>query len=284
MKVMGIDGGGTLLSASIFDGSSFEKETFDFSSNLSVVQYENLVELLENLKSHLGVPDALVASFSGAGDPVRKATLERALNDVFPNSYREIITDVEGVYRSCFPEGYGVVVIAGTGSVVYGKNSEGEPSRAGGWGHLFDDEGSAFWISKELIRYALKHRDGLIPPDPIFQKMLDHFNLNSLESLANLQLSGDFKAKIASFTEIALKDPSPLVFTIIKEASELLSEMISVVLKKTGSSRIILSGGCFKSPLYSRKIIEKFPDSDVEIFNDRTDLYIARELFQRLKR
>ncbi|RKX48037.1 MAG: hypothetical protein DRP32_08015, partial [Thermotogae bacterium] len=84
-------------------------------------------------------------------------------------------------------------------------------------------------------------------------------------------------------TKIALMNPTPLVLKLLNEATELLSKMISLILKKTGASRIVLSGGCFKSALYTQKITEKFSKYELQIFNDRTDSYIAKELFQRLK-
>ncbi|OAA32528.1 hypothetical protein AT15_00170 [Kosmotoga arenicorallina S304] len=282
MKVMGIDGGGSNLSASVYDGSGFEKTQLSFSSNLSIVERKSLLEALNLMKSRLGTPEAIVASFSGAGDPIRERILSETLNEVFPAAYKEIIPDIEGIYRSCFLENPGVVVIAGTGSVVYGKNSKGASFRAGGWGHLFSDEGSAFWISKELIANALKYRDGLVSRDPIFERLLKYFNLKDLESLANLQISRNFKAKIASFTEPALANPTPLVLRVLDEAIELLSKMINLILIKTNSKKIVLSGGCFKSALYTKKITEKFSNYEIEIFDNRIDPYIAKELFQRL--
>ena len=53
----------------------------------------------------------------------------------------------------------GVAVIAGTGSVAYGRNPGGAEHRAGGWGGPFGDEGSAFWIATEGIRRVLRAVD-----------------------------------------------------------------------------------------------------------------------------
>jgi glucosamine kinase len=58
----------------------------------------------------------------------------------------------------------GVVVIAGTGSVAYGRNEAGRETRAGGWGPLYGDEGSAYWVGVEFLRW-LAHRDDLGQPD-----------------------------------------------------------------------------------------------------------------------
>src|SRR6185295_15070940 len=50
------------------------------------------------------------------------------------------------------PKRCGVVLIAGTGSIAYGRNEEGEEDRAGGWGYLIGDEGSAVWCGLEALR------------------------------------------------------------------------------------------------------------------------------------
>jgi N-acetylglucosamine kinase-like BadF-type ATPase len=63
--------------------------------------------------------------------------------------------------------GCGVVLVAGTGSIAYGRNSEGEEGRAGGWGHLIGDEGSAVWIGLEGLRASAHAVDGRGAPTAI---------------------------------------------------------------------------------------------------------------------
>ncbi len=54
----------------------------------------------------------------------------------------------------------GLVVIAGTGSIAFGRNAAGRTARAGGWGYLFGDEGGGFWIARQAIRAALSFEEG----------------------------------------------------------------------------------------------------------------------------
>src|SRR5512132_4032371 len=58
------------------------------------------------------------------------------------------------------PTGCGVVLIAGTGSIAYGRNEEGEEDRAGGWGYLIGDEGSGVWCGLEALRAIAPAVDG----------------------------------------------------------------------------------------------------------------------------
>jgi N-acetylglucosamine kinase-like BadF-type ATPase len=69
----------------------------------------------------------------------------------------------------------GVVVIAGTGSVAFGRDPSGREARAGGWGYLFGDEGSGFAIGLAGVRAALRARDGSGPPTALETQIARRF-------------------------------------------------------------------------------------------------------------
>jgi N-acetylglucosamine kinase-like BadF-type ATPase len=71
----------------------------------------------------------------------------------------EVVGDGEIAFEDAFGAGPGVLIIAGTGSIAYGRNARGDTARAGGWGHAISDEGSGYWIGAEAIRAALRARD-----------------------------------------------------------------------------------------------------------------------------
>lgn len=77
----------------------------------------------------------------------------------------------------------GIVVIAGTGSVAYGVNEAGDALTVGGWGYLFGDEGSAFWIAREALARAMRAEDRGMT-DPCVAPLLRHFELPSLRAIA----------------------------------------------------------------------------------------------------
>nr|BBH87384.1 N-acetylmuramic acid/N-acetylglucosamine kinase [Thermosporothrix sp. COM3] len=72
----------------------------------------------------------------------------------------------------------GVLVIAGTGSIVFGLNKAGESARAGGWGHRVGDEGSGYWLGKEAVRAILHALDGRGPTTRLSEIMLASLQLN----------------------------------------------------------------------------------------------------------
>ncbi|MBI4587267.1 MAG: hypothetical protein HY725_00390 [Candidatus Rokubacteria bacterium] len=67
-----------------------------------------------------------------------------------------VISDVEAAFRGALGEGPGLLVLAGTGSIVLGRNRRARYARAGGLGPLLSDEGSAFWIGREWLRAATR--------------------------------------------------------------------------------------------------------------------------------
>jgi len=92
----------------------------------------------------------------------------------------------------------GVVVIAGTGSAAYAVAHDGRTRMRGGWGYLFGDEGSAFWIARTYISQAIE--DEVLAAAP-----LDYFGVASLRELVRAFYSGAIsRDRFASFATVAL--------------------------------------------------------------------------------
>ena len=94
---------------------------------------------------------SVCAGLAGAG---RRSVVRRMmvfLSQEFPAALTQVATDYEVALESAVGSGPGVVLIAGTGSVAYGRNAAGDTARAGGYGPLLGDEGSAFEIGLSLI-------------------------------------------------------------------------------------------------------------------------------------
>ncbi|RDH76865.1 N-acetylglucosamine kinase [Mycolicibacterium moriokaense] len=76
----------------------------------------------------------------------------------------------------------GINVISGTGSMTYGER-QGVGHRVGGWGELFGDEGSAYWIATQGLNAFSRMSDGRLPETALHQLMKDR-----------LQIAGDLDA------------------------------------------------------------------------------------------
>ncbi|MGB3265982.1 MAG: BadF/BadG/BcrA/BcrD ATPase family protein [Microcoleus sp.] len=80
----------------------------------------------------------------------------------------------------------GIAVIAGTGSIVFGQNRQGETKRVGGWGYILGDEGSGYDIAVGGLQAALKFYDGRGDFTALAEKFQGHLGLNNLEELVEV--------------------------------------------------------------------------------------------------
>jgi N-acetylglucosamine kinase-like BadF-type ATPase len=98
---------------------------------------------------------AVCLGFSGGGED--KLAYVHAL--IASEKYK-VTNDAEIALAGATAGEPGIIVIAGTGSIAFGRNSEGRMARAGGWGYVFGDEGGGFDIARRALRAALQYEEG----------------------------------------------------------------------------------------------------------------------------
>lgn len=81
------------------------------------------------------------------------------------------------------PAGWGLAVIAGTGSIAFTLDESGKDGRAGGWGHLLGDEGSAFQVVLQSLRAAARYADGCGPQTALLDAFVSRMGLNEARDL-----------------------------------------------------------------------------------------------------
>lgn len=93
-------------------------------------------------------------------------------------AHQVVVTDdAESVLVAGAPEGWGIALICGTGTLAIGRNEAGDVERAGGWGYLLGDEGSAYAIALAGLRAALRAADGRGPVTSLMTAFLAHFDV-----------------------------------------------------------------------------------------------------------
>jgi N-acetylglucosamine kinase-like BadF-type ATPase len=100
---------------------------------------------------------------AGADHPAHRQEVVDSLSIFFPRGNFTVDNDARIALTGAVGYGGGVVVIAGTGSVAYGRNEEGEEWRAGGWGPIIGDEGSGFGIARSALSAIVRAHDGRGP-------------------------------------------------------------------------------------------------------------------------
>lgn len=163
---LGIDGGGTKTRCLLGDEDSVLASGSASGCNIVRVgeacARDSLAGAIHEACVQAGVSPQQIArtcaGIAGAGDDGVASLVQRLLIEILGGAI-EVIGDMEIALEDAFQGGPGIVVIAGTGSIVYGKNDRGEHTRCGGWGRIVSDEGSGHWIGVEAIRAALRAHD-----------------------------------------------------------------------------------------------------------------------------
>lgn len=159
----------------------------------------------------------------------------------------------------------GLVVISGTGSIVFGIDREGEVIRSGGWGHPFSSLGSGFYLGNQLLKRTLLYCDGNYRYSPLFEEVRALLKAEDFQELPYKVSKLGSVAAIASLskivTEEAEKDKT-LAMELLHESSEYLSDDVRGVygklnFEKEASIDIVFSGGVLNNPLYSSLLKEK---------------------------
>jgi predicted NBD/HSP70 family sugar kinase len=94
--------------------------------------------------------DALVVAARGVWLPDERRSVAVAVRGLARRVL--VIPDVEAAWHATHAHGAGILVLAGTGSIVLGRTARGRWARAGGLGPLLGDEGSGFWIGRQWLR------------------------------------------------------------------------------------------------------------------------------------
>jgi N-acetylglucosamine kinase-like BadF-type ATPase len=97
---------------------------------------------------------------AGSDHPLHRQRVVDSLRLFFPRGNFIVDTDARIALTGAVGFGAGVVIIAGTGSVAFGRNTAGEEARSGGWGPTLGDEGSGFWIAREGLSAIVRAHDG----------------------------------------------------------------------------------------------------------------------------
>lgn len=178
----GIDGGGTKTAIVVADAEGipvFRGQTS--TSNAAVIGHERAAETLHRLMlsaasaCNTDLPfTAAWFGLSGSDRPEDHRILRPRLADT---ATEIMMTNDAELALGGLPGRVGVAIVAGTGSICFGQNSEGMHARAGGWGHIFSDEGSGYGIAVQALRAFAAQHDGLGPETSLTSRLTEHWEI-----------------------------------------------------------------------------------------------------------
>ncbi len=153
-----------------------------------------------------------------------------------------LVNDGDLVVAAGTPEGWGVGLIAGTGSIAVSRSADGRKSRAGGWGAVFGDEGSAYAVAVAALRLIARRLDGRDPApsglDPLTVSICKALGIDGpAKIVSTIYAPGMDRTRIAGLVpavmEAADKDPD-LIDRLIKPAALQLAETAAAAARSLG--------------------------------------------------
>jgi len=254
VRYLGIDGGGSKTSFLLVD--EYYNEICHIESGpsnwLSVGADAATQAITQGISYLTERPNIVCAGFAGDARHDSAAFYKEVLESLIPEA--QIIIESDAFIASIGAIGVdpGILLIAGTGSIVIGRDKARNMFRIGGWGPYFGDEGSGFWIGREAVREALRSLD-LQASTEFSNRIAGRLGLKSISEVVSGWASGKIGVpEIAGlFPEVVSMYPQEPSKSILTQAASHLRSMVEIASKRVGLDdwRRSLSGSVAAHPV-----------------------------------
>lgn len=239
---LGIDGGGTKTRCVLADETTVLAKAM--TGGCSVIRHgeqqarEALHTAIRQVCAAAKISpnrvSAICIGVTGAARPEIAAIIHSILAELAPEEFTriEVVGDTVIALEAAFGAGPGVIAIAGTGSIVYGRNAAGQTARAGGWGFAVSDEGSGHWIGRRAVSAILNsHDQGL--ETALTAMILQAWKLNTIDELvqqANSTPPPDFP-RLFPIVLRAVDEGDSIARDLLFDAGAKLAELAATVVR-----------------------------------------------------
>lgn len=262
--VLGIDAGGTKTTAWL----AMLSESRDFEvvgrgtaggANLQVTSESHAWEQISAAIAHAFADadlepqtvQAACLAVAGAGRPGTRVRVLRWADEARLANQVKVVHDGEPVLFAAFPDGVGVALIAGTGSLAFGRDSSGRDVRSGGWGYLLGDEGSGYSIALAGLRAAVRSADGRSDRTRLLTGFLNTLDCTAVSELIDAIYDTDVtRETIASLSRVVFREAAAgdmVAARILDESATELARMCVNVAQQLGwqpsTYKLALTGG-----------------------------------------
>lgn len=257
--ILGIDGGGSKTTALLAD----QNGTILGRGTAGCCAFQALPET----EVRLALRQAAIGAFSQAGLPVQPAAVlglgisgvdrpgdhlkvDRFLKEENLAEKNVVANDGLLLLWCGALRGWGIGVISGTGSIVYGRDRSGRLARAGGWGFRFGDEGSGFMIGTEALRAVAYADDGRGSQTLLTDLVLEKWGLEKPSDLIPFVYQGNLPysrvAHLAPLVQTAAEMGDETALLILKKAADELTLAVGALCRQLDFRGVIpaaLGGG-----------------------------------------
>ena len=190
--------------------------------------------------------------FGMSGGPEDKQAI---LREVVPADVTVVTDDAVVALAGATAGEPGIVTIAGTGSIAFGRNAARQTARVGGWGYIFGDEGSGFDIARQALRAALRAEEGWGPSTALRRALIEATGSADANGVLHSFYTPDWPrsrvAGLAPLVDEAAMGGDAIARDILHNAAQQLAMLTSAVRQQLWtpgeSARVVWTGGVFRS-------------------------------------
>jgi N-acetylmuramic acid 6-phosphate etherase len=254
--ILGIEGGGTKTTwALLTPEGKLLGQGVAGPGNTLLLKDAVLENLFRGIRAAAGTNVlAIGGAFAGCQLAEEKSRVEKVLRRVWPKAGTiRTMEDTRSVLAAAFGDGAGIVVIAGTGSNVAGQKSAiSSIEKAGGWGHLFADRGSAYDLARCGLELAFNAYDKDRKISPLGREFLAATGKASMEEVVPHLLQDTSKTTVAQWAKCvfaAAEKGDRKAKELLDEAADALAKKVVFIAKrlKLDRPRVALTGGLFEN-------------------------------------
>ncbi|HUG55052.1 MAG TPA: BadF/BadG/BcrA/BcrD ATPase family protein [Vicinamibacteria bacterium] len=257
--VIGIDAGGTKTIGLLADETGqVLSEVRGTGANLQThgeLEVEKVFDdVMEELRQGRTI-SAVGLGIAGVDRPHDEAVIRGILRRLGHRETARVVNDAAIALVAGAPDGVGIVVLAGTGSIAYGADRAGHTARSGGYGFLLADEGSGYWLGHQALRSVVRAADGRGPATRIMPILFESMEVSSVGDLVpRVYEKGLPKHRIAALAAVvqrAFDEGDEVARALIDGGARELALAARAVARQLdlgdGPFPVVLAGGAFKA-------------------------------------
>lgn len=241
----------------------------------------------ESMQEHRPVERlSICAGVAGAGriddQEALTARIRRGLGRDAATVHVQVVPDAHIALDAAFGAESGLVVIAGTGSVVYGRARDGSTCRAGGWGYRLGDPGSGYAVGRAGLRAVAEAFDGGTDT-ALRTRVAERYDIAERGALLHWVYQDEFALQnVAPLVIETAAEGDPVAADIIASQAEKLTQQVEWLMKEANdvAPRIALLGGMLQNSHYAqvlrRALRDRVSDWSIKVLRDEPVLGALR--------
>jgi len=259
MHVLGIDVGGTKTVCLLADErgevmAQGREEGANLQGAGELALEKVLHSVMEKTLAERGVfPSVICLGIAGVDRAADEAVVLGIMKRIGYKAKILVVNDALIALQAGIDSEQGIVIVAGTGSIAYGRNSKSEASRAGGWGYVLGDEGSGYWIGRLALRSVVRHADARGRVTTLTPRLLSHFGVaraaDLIHKIYHENVPPSAIAALATYVQQSRDEGDAVAISILNRAADELITAATAVMTSLELTEetfsFVLAGGMF---------------------------------------